>query len=202
MAKLPRYLAKIFGTNASTDQMAEVGSFAAGAPLTYDGSTITPDIVQALSNYLTGLFSITVGNNSPFIEDFNSLFYLFSYQLAYGMQAGIPEWNTDTIYFIGSLVNDSNGFAYVSLTDNNTGNALTDVTKWAQQPLNGAVTPLSISNDVTIATGKCLTWPTATVATGKTVTISTGANYVGVTSLTLSGTAVFTLAGTAVGRIL
>lgn len=201
MAKLTRYDQLVFGSTAGSDQMAQFGSFAAGAPLTYDGSTITPDIVQALSNYLTGWKGAVVGNNSPTIEDMNALCFLFGYQLAYVMQAGIPEYNADTVYYIGSLVN-SGGYVYVSLTDANTGNALTSTSNWAQAPQNGVVTPNAITDNKLVITGTSLTWPEAILATSRQIIVQTGAQFVGITSLTLSGTATLTVQGTGVARIL
>ena len=53
---------------------------------------------------------------------------LYGYQLAYLMQEGVPEWNADTTYYIGSIVNDGLGNCYRSLTDSNLNNALTDTT--------------------------------------------------------------------------
>jgi hypothetical protein len=60
----------------------------------------------------------------------NALQFLFSRQLAYLFQSGIPEWNAETAYYVGSWATDSAGIPYVSLVDNNINNALTDATKW------------------------------------------------------------------------
>lgn len=123
MSKLLRYTQSVFGASASANQMGEYGSKAAGSPLRYSGTTITPAIVQTLSQYLSGWFAAVIGVNSPCIEDMNALCYLFAYQIAYGFQAGIAEWDSGTTYFIGSLVNSS-GTIYVSLVDNNLNNAV------------------------------------------------------------------------------
>jgi len=130
MSKLTRFTQQVFGSNASTNQMAQFGSFAAGAPLTYNGAAITPAIVQALPNYLTGWFSSVIGNNSPLIEDMNSLCYLFAYQLAYLMQQGIAEWDSATTYYTGSMVN-SGGVIYISLQDNNINKSLSNTAYWS-----------------------------------------------------------------------
>lgn len=129
MAKLTRYTQLVFGSTAGSNQMAEYGSFAAGTPLTYNGSTITPSIVQALGNYLEGWFGAVLGQNSPAIEDMNALCFLFAYQLTYLMQEGIAEYDASTIYFINSVVNYS-GNVYVSLTNNNTGNTPPSIANW------------------------------------------------------------------------
>lgn len=129
MSKISRKLQKIFGINASGNQIAKFGSLAAAAPVRYDGSSADPDNIQVLSNFETGWFGAVIGGNSPAIEDRNSLDFLFSRQIAYLMQAGIAEWNTDTFYYKGSVVNES-GRQYVSLTDDNQGNAVTDTSNW------------------------------------------------------------------------
>jgi hypothetical protein len=110
--------------------MAEFGSLAAGSPTTYSGSTITPAIIQTLSNYLSGWLSAVVGANSPAIEDMNALCYLFAYQLSYLMQLGVSEWDSGTTYYIGSVVQDGAGNLFVSLTNANLNNALTSAANW------------------------------------------------------------------------
>ena len=125
MAKIIRKNQKIFGQNALTGQIGVFGSLAAGSPAT----TTDPETIQSLSNYLAGWFSGVVGSNSPAIEDINALNYLYAYQLAYLMQAGIAEYNVNTTYYIDSYV-QSSGVIYKSLTDNNLGNAVSNATHW------------------------------------------------------------------------
>ena len=125
MSKLTRFTQKIFGSSAGVNQIATFGSLAAGSP----AYTTDPAIIQSLSNYLTGWFGGILGANSPAIEDMNALCFLFARQLAYLMQAGVPEYDSGTTYYIGSWVQVS-GVCYVSLTDTNIGNAVSDVTKW------------------------------------------------------------------------
>lgn len=127
MSKLTRYTQTIFASSAGANQIAEFGSAAAagfpGTPASYDGTTITPTIVQTLSNYLQGWYGAVDGQYNPAIEDTNAIDWLYSRQLTYLFQAGIPEYDTGTIYYKGSLCS-SNGIVYVSLTDDNTANAL------------------------------------------------------------------------------
>lgn len=124
MSKLSRFFQGIFGSSAGSNQISQFGSFAAGTPVRYSGSSVTPADVQNLSNFLSGWKSAVVGNNSSMIEDRNALDYLWSYQLAYLLQQGIAEWDTSTAYYTFSLVMDSaSGFVYQSLTDGNSGNA-------------------------------------------------------------------------------
>lgn len=129
MSKILRAAQKLFGSTAGTNQMAEFGSFAAAVPARYSGSTITPAIIQTLSNYLEGWFAAIDGENAPTIEDMNAVCYLFSYQLAYLLQQGVAEWDAATTYFTNSMVS-SGGTIYVSLVDTNLNHAVTDTTKW------------------------------------------------------------------------
>lgn len=139
MSRLAKYTQKLFGSSAGTNTMSQFGSLFASypsVPTRYSGATITPALVQALSNYLTGWTGAAIGGNSPAIEDMNALCFLFSYQIAYTFQAGIPEWDSSTTYYVGSFASDGAGNLYTSLVDNNTNHALTDQTKWIQT-LNG-----------------------------------------------------------------
>lgn len=126
MAKITRQTQKIFGSTAGTNQISQYGSLKAGTP-TFTTSIST---IQALVNYTDGWFDAVIGGNSPAIEDMNALHYLYAYQLAYIMQAGIPEWDSGTTYYIGSLANDGTGLIYKSLQDNNLNNAISNTAFW------------------------------------------------------------------------
>lgn len=128
MAKLNNVLAKIFGSGAGLNQISKFGSLYAGSP----EFTTDPAAAQSLSNYLTGWFASAIGGNSPAIEDMNAVFFAITYQLAYYQQSGLPEWISTKTYYIGSLVNDGSGAIYCSLTDNNTGNLLSDTSNWTK----------------------------------------------------------------------
>lgn len=126
MAKFTRKLQKLFGRLADAGQIKKFGGFAAADST----DTTDPEVIQSLGEYDEGWFSAVVGDNSPTMEDFNALCYLFAYQLTYLMQTGVAEWNAETTYYIGSLVNDEFGNLYVSLTDDNLNNALTSTANW------------------------------------------------------------------------
>jgi hypothetical protein len=130
MAKISRALQKIFGSSGASSQFGQFGSLAAGSPTT----TKDPATIQALANYLTGWYGAVIGNNSPAIEDRNALDFLMTRQLAYLFQQGIAEWETNTEYHLGSLVMDASGNVYQSITNDNQGNAVTDLANW--RPLN------------------------------------------------------------------
>lgn len=119
MAKLQRKSAKVFAENAAAGVggVSQFGSLAAG-DINYSKDV---DIIQALDAYRNGWSSAVVGNKSPAIEDRNALDYLLSYQQAYIMQHGVPEWLSTETYYTNSYVVDSNGELRVSTIDNNTG---------------------------------------------------------------------------------
>lgn len=129
MAKIARKNQKIFGSSSGLDQIEEFGSLANGTPV----FTTDPEAIQSLSNYLEGWFGAVVGANSPAIEDMNALCYLYAYQLAYMFQAGVPEWNMATTYYIGSIVNDGSGNLYVSIQDTNLNHAISDAAWWVSK---------------------------------------------------------------------
>jgi hypothetical protein len=126
VTKITRKTQLVFGSSAPVNKIAKFGSLAAGAP----AFSTDPETIQSLSQYLEGWTSAIIGSQSPAIEDMNALCYVFGYQIAYALQAGVAEYDDGTTYYIGSLANDGYGVLYASLTDANLGNALTDVTNW------------------------------------------------------------------------
>lgn len=122
MAKISRQLLKLFGGSGSSDNFGQFGSKVAGSPLT------TKDVptIQALSAWANGLQdAVVTANKAPYIQDQNSLFYVLCYQLASILQDGIPTWDVTTSYYIGSMVHkDGTAELYLSLTNDNVGNAL------------------------------------------------------------------------------
>ena len=126
MAKITRKHQKIFaGDVPVTNVVAEFGSLAAGAA----AYSSDPDDIQS-TRYSEGWGEAVINNFAPCIQDLNALFNLITRQLAYIFQAGIPEWLTNTTYYIGSLVHDADGGIYMSIVDDNNGNALTIAGKW------------------------------------------------------------------------
>lgn len=195
MAKITRKAAKIFGASAGANEIAEFGSLAAGSPV----FTTDPDVIQTLSNYLEGWVAAVIGSNSPAIEDMNALCYLFAYQIAYTMQAGVPEYNSGTTYYIGSLVN-SGGILFVSRTDTNLGNPVTDSTKWTSPTFKGLVTPTTLDQDLVVPAASTMTWPNLTIASSKTLTVPSTAYLLAINPIIASGTLV--VSGSGIVRVL
>lgn len=272
MSRLSRVTQKIFGINAGFEEISQFGSLYASAPL----FTTNIATIQALSNYLVGWFNAAVGDNSPAIEDMNSLFYLITTQMVYQFQSGIPEWDSSTAYYSGSLVNynayiftctsanatvgatytnNANTFTvvttiaagttllctgtgvstasgtltktsgtgdatitfsqgiansgiFVSTSDANTGNAVTNTSFWRavvptlglpyqKHAVNAAATgseytyfsntPISVDADITTVSGYTWNYGALTVPTGRTLTVVSGsAAFIG-GDLTLTG---------------
>lgn len=122
MAKLSRKILKLFGTDGATSNFGQFGSKTAGSP------TNTKDIatIQGLTAWNEGWQDAVFGTNkAPFLEDMNSVCYVYAYQLAYLFENGVPEFDTTTTYYTGSLVRKTGtSEIYMSIGDGNIGNAL------------------------------------------------------------------------------
>lgn len=127
MAKIIRKNQKVFGdSSGAVNNFGVFGSLAASS-IAYSKD---PDAIQSLPAFLIGWAGAVVGNKSPSFEDTNSLFLLAFRQLAYLFQAGIAEYNAETIYYIGSSCRVGE-VEYISKTDDNVGNdPTTDTNNW------------------------------------------------------------------------
>jgi hypothetical protein len=192
MAKLPRVFQNIFGSNAPSGDtvggIIQFGSFAAGST----NPTTNLTTIQSLAAFANGWLSAVIGQNGPTIEDMNALWFLITSQMAYQFQAGIPEWETNTIYYTGSLVMSA-GTIYKSLQDANQGNALSNASYWAT--LGGSIaTPSSTysvaaTDDIVLASPTsasfAVTLPAVSASYGRKITIKnklTNGNSVTITA--------------------
>jgi len=129
MPRITRKQQKVFAVNATNNGV--FGSLQANDPV----HSQDPDVIQSRTAYSNGWNDATYSAEKlPPLEEFQALQYLFSRQLAYLMQEGIAEWDTNTTYYKGALVkaiqSDGSFILYASLVDNNQGNLVTDTTKW------------------------------------------------------------------------
>ena len=136
-AKLERKVMEIYGENAATRDIIPSGSDIAGNIV----ETKDPDVIQTEA-YKTGVRSAVVGNNSTTLQNRQALDFLFSRQLKYLFQKGIPEWKDTETYYNGSFVSDGNGKIYCSKVDDNIGNDLEDKTKWKEFTPGGGGLPI------------------------------------------------------------
>lgn len=126
MAKITRAFQKIFADGITpTGNIAVFGSLAVGSP----AYSKDPATIQSLAPWSQGWSAATLGNKSPAFQDFNGYQYLVTRQLASIFQDGIPEWETNTIYFTGNFCSVA-GVIYRSKIDNNQGNAVGENASW------------------------------------------------------------------------
>ncbi len=114
MPLLRRKTQRIFGEEADTQEFGQIGSKAAGNVI----KTKDVNSLQQLQQYMNGLFAITRDEGTsklPYVEDLNSLFYLITYQLKYIMQAGVPEWDSETEYYSNKSIVQYGGQLYTSI---------------------------------------------------------------------------------------
>lgn len=133
MSLLTRINQKVFGSSGGTGEFGAFGSDSLGAAVT----TKNLETIQSLAPYLQGLFAATNNaNEPPRIQDINGLYLLFSSQLAYLFQNGIPEWHADAEYYAGISYCQVAGTIFRSVTGEegnpNKGNnpATDDGTNW------------------------------------------------------------------------
>ncbi len=126
MSKLDRKDIKIFGNTAPVADLRQFGSTREGAPVT----STDPDILQGLSNYEDAWNEgIVASLNIPPLEEFNTLQYLSSRELAYIQQVGIPEFSLTTTYFANKSIvrTPEDSTLYKSAVDDNLGNDIVGV---------------------------------------------------------------------------
>lgn len=127
MPAIARKLQKIFGSNSANS--GQVGSARA---TTFVLSTDL-DVLQQLAAWQDGLNAVTVsGDKLMPLEEQQAIEFVITSQLKYLFQRGIPEYLATETYFENSLVIEPGTVKlYVSLTDDNIGNALSDAGEWA-----------------------------------------------------------------------
>lgn len=145
MSRIPVKLQKIFaGALTPTGNIAQAGSTVGGTPV----YSADPATLQALAAWANGLQAQLInapgGLSSPVLEELNGILLTLTYQLAYLKQQGIAEWDPTVTYYTGCWAISAAGVPYISKTDGNTNNALTDPTNWQTfaSTLLGASDPL------------------------------------------------------------
>ena len=136
MTKIPRVTNKLFAGNADTEDVGQFGSAITGTKL----NTTDIETIQALPAWGEGWKSAVVGENRyPAIQERNGIDKVFSQQIGYLLQEGIPEYDEDTTYYKGAIVKSiatsGETVLYTSLIDDNQNNPLSDSEKWQQMPL-------------------------------------------------------------------
>ena len=120
MARIPRVTQAIFAGSASNN-----GVFGSAQ----DGTKIlsnTLSVIMEKAAWAQGWLSAVIGGSKfPPLEEFQSVEYVHSTQIAYILQQGIPEYDNGTTYYLDNIVIGAGSFQlFGSLTDSNVGNAL------------------------------------------------------------------------------
>ena len=126
MAKLPRKTQKIFCSKPTSENQTSVFGTMKTADKQYSTDVGT---LQSNAAYEQGWKSATIANYKPFMEDFNTLNYINTSQLAYLFQQGIPEWDESTAYYKNSFCS-YNGDLWKSLIDDNLNNTPLEGEAW------------------------------------------------------------------------
>lgn len=135
MARLARKNIKVFALNANVNDVGQFGS----ALETTKYNTKDVEQIQALESWDNGWVAAALSNNRyPSLQERNGVDYVITYQQAYLMQQGLPEWHNQTEYCKGSIVKQVVGddiYFYRSIADNNIGHALSDTNYWQNYSL-------------------------------------------------------------------
>ena len=114
---ITRKTALVFGGSLTPAGNVEAfGSKAGGSPV----STNDPAVIQT-PQWLLGWKGALASGLAPFWQDDNAVQFVLSYQLAYLLERGMPEWDAGTTYFTDDPCRIGNTW-YVSKVDNNLNN--------------------------------------------------------------------------------
>lgn len=124
MAKLNRPNGKLFGSSATN-----IGVFGSGQNGETPTTSTNPDAINTLGTHWedgwNGAVVSQAPYTAPFVEDMNAVNYVNSYNGAYLLQAGIPEYSRTVDYYVDSVCT-YNGAIYICVLDNPAVNASTD----------------------------------------------------------------------------
>lgn len=126
MARIDNKHLKVFAGEASNN-----GVFGSAADNTKVLSNDV-EVIQSKPAWDSGWIDATISAlKFPTLEEFQSVSYVLSSAIAYLRQEGIGEWNANTTYYQNSIVKKTGTYEiYGSLTDDNTGNLLSDSVNW------------------------------------------------------------------------
>lgn len=133
MSNLERVNAKIFAGDAPTESIGQFGSALAGTK--YNTTDVAE--IQALEAYEQGWQdAVLTEKNYPTLEEMNGVFKTLSYQIAYLLQKGVPEWDSAATYYTGDVCKSTSGTSlYFSQSDDNTNHPLSQTQYWKKVDL-------------------------------------------------------------------
>jgi hypothetical protein len=118
MSKILRKTAYLFAVNAGAAGIEEFASKETTGSLVY---SVNPAAIQTAAWMLGWTAAQYQGVFAPYYQDRNAVDFVASYQIAYLLQQGIPEWDSATTYYTNSIV-QSGGNIYFSAIDGNINN--------------------------------------------------------------------------------
>lgn len=133
MAGISRATAQLFGTTGLTPASGFAGAANSDLSTEIGSSNTVANIQSGISGeWAAGWLAATLGSSKfPAIEDLNAVDLVFSTQIAYLLERGIPEYDAGTTYNIGDICRAVGlSTIYKSLINANTGNALSNGTDW------------------------------------------------------------------------
>ena len=144
MTKYNRPNGKLFGSSASN-----IGVFGSGqAGETYT-TTTDPNTANSLGTHWedgwNGAVVSQAPYTAPFIEDMNAVNYVNSYNSAYLLQRGIPEYDANEEYQADSVCT-YNGEIWICLLDGTTGITPTEGANWHAQ----TEVPVMVDNEILV----------------------------------------------------
>lgn len=174
MTPLTRQTQKVFAGNANGDMLAVFGTMKTGTPQ-YSSNIET---LQS-TTYSQGWSDAILDDKAPYLEEMNGVQYGFSYQLAYILQEGAFEYDSETEYSNTSIVKSvENGvFAiYLSLQNGNIGNPLTNTSYWRRLEFALINNCMLLTGNQTAAGNKTFTGTVALSGTSTATTQTYGTN--------------------------
>ena len=126
MSKILRKVAKIFGSSAGANQIAEFGSLGRGISDVHNRSGRNPVALELPH----GLVRRSGGRQQSRDRGHERALLPLRLSDRLSHPSRVPEYDATTTYYTGSLVNSA-GSLYRSVVDNNTGNSLSNSSYWA-----------------------------------------------------------------------
>lgn len=189
----------IFQVHAGSMDLEATGTTAIG---TTNSTAISIGNTNLGTNSISLLSPVVSLSNIPAATTANVVYIdPTTKQLSEGLSptsSGIPAWSSTTTYSIGSLVVNSVGIIYTSITNSNTNNAITDSSNWLPNLQYGMTTPMTLPYSVTIPANYTMTWPMLTIPNSTTLTVTSNGAFVGLVDVIVNATGIMQVNGTSV----
>lgn len=159
--RLTRITGRVFGATASPTGNdptigPEIGQFGSALAGTYFGTTDVAQI-QALPAWGEGFIgAVTPQNQYPTLPEMTGFGKALSYQSAYLLQEGMPEYDENTTYYENSICKGLNSLGklvfFRSKVNDNTGHAVTDTDYWEELSFGGGGDSTRLAGEIIAST--------------------------------------------------